>query len=117
MVKTPDKFDQEWLNTDPKDLWIFDKLILSTKLGYICGPTGNDVPEDGYYVVRPCVNMLGLGLGASLEFLRKDVWTDYLPVGTFWCEQFKGDHISVDYHWNKPHLTVQGFMGKDKSLF
>ena len=109
MVKTPDKFDQEWLNTDPKDLWIFDKLILSTKLGYICGPTGNDVPEDGYYVVRPCVNMLGLGLGASLEFLRKDVWTDYLPVGTFWCEQFKGDHISVDYHWNKPHLTVQGF--------
>ena len=29
--------------------------------------------------------------------------------GHFWCEQFKGDHISVDYHWNEPYLTVQGF--------
>lgn len=109
MVKQPDKFDQEWLNTDPEDLWIFDKLILSTKLGYICGPAGVDVPEDGFYIVRPCVNFLGLGLGANIEFLRADVWTDFLPYGTFWCQQFKGDHISVDYKWGDPHLTVQGF--------
>jgi hypothetical protein len=32
-----------------------------------------------------------------------------VPDGFFWSEIFKGPHLSVDYHWGKQHLTVQGF--------
>ena len=48
-----------------------DKLILSRKLKYNCGPVGLDVPN-GWYIVRPCVNMLGLGLGAQKVWLEKE---------------------------------------------
>ena len=28
--------DSIWANADPNDLWLYDKLILSKKLGYKC---------------------------------------------------------------------------------
>ena len=59
-----------WMNADPDDLWVFDKLILSKKLGYACGPVGTNVPKPDWYIVRPCVNAIGLGLGAQ------KVWID-----------------------------------------
>jgi len=101
--------DIAWLETDPDDLWIFDKLILSRKLGYKCGPAGVDVPQDGFYIVRPAINCVGLGLGAYEQWLTVEGWTDHLQPGTFWCEIFEGDHISVDYEWGVPFLSVQGF--------
>lgn len=101
--------DIAWLNTDPEDIWIFDKLILARRLGYTCGPTGVDVPKDGFYIVRPTTNCIGLGLGTSIQWLTVEGWTDHLAPGTFWCEIFEGDHISVDYEWGKPILSVQGF--------
>ena len=55
----------------PDHIWILDKLILSRKLKYNCGPVGLDVPR-GWYIVRPCVNMLGLGLGAQKVWLEKE---------------------------------------------
>ena len=57
--------DKVWKTINPDYIWVMDKLILSRKLGYKCGPTGIDVTEPGYYIVRPCVNALGLGLGAK----------------------------------------------------
>ena len=32
--------DEVWDVAHTEDLWIFDKLILSKKLGYQCGPAG-----------------------------------------------------------------------------
>jgi len=84
-----------------------DKLILSRKLGYKCGPTGIDVPSPGWYIVRPCVNALGLGLGAQKVWL--DCETMHLPIGYFWCEWFDGRHLSVDYHLGVQQLCVEGF--------
>ncbi len=83
-----------------------DKLILSRTMGYICGPVGMDVPEPGEYIVRPCVNMIGLGLGAKKLYLEDT--TDHLSPGHFWCEWFDGDHYSVDYYWGQQELTVKG---------
>ena len=105
--------DIAWLNTDPQDIWIFDKLILARRLGYVCGPAGVDVPEDGNYIVRPVTNTVGLGLGASIQHLTVKDWTDHLPPGTFWCEIFEGDHISVDYEWGNQILAVQGHKPAD----
>jgi hypothetical protein len=98
--------DIVWSNIDPDDIWILDKLILSRKMYYNSGPVGLDVPHPGHYIVRPCVNMMGLGLGAQKLWLEKD--TCDLPVGHFWCEWFEGRHLSIDYHWGKQTLAVEG---------
>lgn len=105
--------DKVWQNINPDDLWVLDKLILSRKLYYNCGPVGLDVLKSGYYIVRPCVNMIGLGLGSQKVYLEKD--TTHLPVGHFWCEWFEGRHLSIDYHWGKQCLAVEGH--KPKSTF
>ena len=98
--------DFVWQTIDPDHIWVLDKLILSRKLRYNCGPVGLDVPHPGLYIVRPCVNMLGLGLGTQKLWLEKD--TCDLPVGHFWCEWFDGFHHSADYYNSKQLLCVQG---------
>jgi hypothetical protein len=98
--------DIVWKTIDPDDIWALDKLILSRKLRYTCGPVGLDVPTPGWYIVRPCVNMIGLGLGTQKVWLEKE--TTHLPLGYFWCEWFEGRHLSIDYHWGKQVLAVEG---------
>ena len=98
--------DLVWLTIDPDELWAMDKLILSRKLGYVCGPTGQDVPKPDWYIVRPCVNMLGLGLGAKRVWIEEE--TVDLPLGYFWCEWFSGKHLSIDYHYGVQKLCVEG---------
>lgn len=100
--------DLLWYNINPDHIWVLDKLILSKKLGYTCGPTGIDVPKPGWYVVRPCVNAMGLGLGSKKVFIERE--TMHLPIGHFWCEWFEGKHYSVDY-WPKygtKAFTIEG---------
>jgi len=104
MVIDPEEL--AWDTTSPEDLWIFDKLILSRHLGYMCGPVGTPVKHSGYYLVRPCVNALGLGLGAQKHYIKDT--THHLTPGHFWCEFFEGDHISIDYMNGEPVLSVQG---------
>lgn len=103
--------DLYWKTADPEELWVMDKLILSRKLGYKCGPVGLDVPEPGWYIVRPCVNMMGLGLGAQKIWIEEETWK--LPVGHFWCEWFEGRHLSIDYSYGLHKFTVEGFKSED----
>ena len=108
----PDESDVEVLayyNADSEDLWIFDKLIVARKMGYVCGPVGTIVPKPGEYIVRPCVNIPGMGRGAKVTHLEYDTLDhpDCHP-GFFWCEVFKGRHISVDYYDGIQTLTVEG---------
>lgn len=103
--------DLVWQNINPDHMWVLDKLILSKKMGHDCGPVGIDVNKPGKYIVRPCVNPIGLGLGSSVLYLQKD--TTHLPIGYFWCEWFDGDHISIDYVNGEQVLAVQGFKTED----
>jgi hypothetical protein len=112
-----------WETADWRSLWMLDKLILARSCGYTCGPAGQPVPAPGKYVVRPCVNAKGMGEGARMEHIDRD--TDHLPAGTFWCEVFEGDHLSVDYlkpasnHITgcTPILCVQGYRHEDAPLW
>ncbi len=99
--------DKAWLQTKPEDLWVFDKLILSVKMGYICGPVGVPVPCLGEYIVRPITNIPGMSKDA--QFVDILDCTEHLPAGHFWCEVFKGRHLSVDYHNKQQILCVEGF--------
>ena len=103
--------DRVWRSIHPDNIWVMDKLILSRKLGYNCGPVGLDVTKPGWYIVRPCVNMQGLGLGAQKVWLECE--TQNLPIGHFWCEWFEGRHLSVDYNYGLPKLCVEGFKSAD----
>ena len=87
------------------DLWCMDKLILSKKLGYKCGPAGMVPSVAGQYVVRPIINLRSMSVGATIQYLDSDSILD----GYFWCEIFTGRHLSFDYHWGKQTLAVEGF--------
>lgn len=100
-----------WLFAHVDDLWIFDKLILSKKLNYDCGPAGVLPSKDGKYIVRPCVNYRMMGKGAQIMHLN--TLDDVIPDGHFWCEYFEGRHLSFDYHYGKQVLAVEGFRNKD----
>jgi len=97
-----------WFTTDADDLWLFDKLILARKLGYSCGPAGVAPPVDSLYIVRPCVNYRMMAHGASFMHLSPSSH-DQVPIGYFWCEIFKGRHLSFDYNYGKQVLAVEGF--------
>lgn len=103
--------DDAWSVCHPEDLWIFDKLILARRLGYLSGPKGVDVPNPGYYIIRPCINVLGMGRGARLELIEKS--TETLPDGFCWTQKFEGRHLSVDYHKGAQRLCVEGFRASD----
>ena len=94
------------------DLWCIDKLILSKKLGYECGPAGIPPPVPGKYVVRPVVNLKMMSVGATIQYLD----SDSIPDGYFWCELFTGRHLSFDYHWGKQTLAVEGFRNNPSRL-
>lgn len=100
-----------WFNVNPDHIWIMDKLILSKKMGYVCGPIGIDVPAPNFYIVRPCVNPIGLGMGTQKVWIEKH--TDHLPLGHFWCEVFEGRHLSVDYENGNQVLCVEGFKSEN----
>lgn len=98
--------NDEWNQIHPKDIWIYNKLILSRNLGYICGPTGTTVPKPDFYIVRPCMNLLGMGRFARKEWIEKE--TDHLYPADFWCENFTGPHLSVDFYQKQSKLVVLG---------
>lgn len=97
-----------WKFIDPTDLWIYDRLILSKRLGHLCGPAGVPPPHESTYVVKPCVNFRMMGRGASLQKLSPNSHHT-VPDGYFWCERFVGRHISLDYRWGEQVLAVEGF--------
>lgn len=107
--------DNFWEQCDVNDLWIYDKLILSRKLGYACGPACVDVPKPGNYIVRPITNLHGMGRGADVVYIEKN--TENLPLGTFWCELFHGRHLSVDYLDGEQFLCVEGHRVPNAPLY
>ena len=97
-----------WAQCPVDYLWIYDKLILARKLGYQAAPAGIPVPQPGWYIVRPITNIRMMSRGAKKLWLTP-ADTDSVPDGSFWSECFQGRHTSVDFHWGKQHLAVEGF--------
>jgi len=97
---------EEWKSIHIEDLWVYNKLILNTRLRHLCGPTGVSVPYSGNYIVRPSINLLGMGRFSRIEWIDKE--TEHFHPAEFWCEIFKGEHISVDFYKKKSELVVVG---------
>lgn len=80
----------------PKHHKWFNKLYIAEKMGYKCGPNGVAPDEDGTYIVRPIVNLSGMGVGAEVKYIKAGDCTQ-VPAGYFWCEYFGGTHYSASY--------------------
>lgn len=96
----------------------FNKLWLSERLRYDCGPCGTTPEKEDDYIVRPIYNLSGMGAGASVKHLTPDNYS-IVPPGYFWCELFEGRQFSVTYefeHDTKPKWNVvnswEGFKSK-----
>jgi hypothetical protein len=98
--------NDEWNHIHSEDLWVYNKLFLSRRLGYTCGPSGTTVPKPDFYIVRPSFNLLGMGRFARIEWIEKT--TDDFHPSEFWCEVFKGEHLSVDFKNKHSELVVLG---------
>jgi hypothetical protein len=105
----------EWKSIHLDDLWVYNKLILNQSLGHLCGPTGVPVPYPGYYIVRPSINLLGMGRFSRIEWIDKD--TEHFHPAEFWCEIFEGPHLSVDFHHQKSELVVLGERDNNEDLY
>ena len=98
--------NQEWNQIHHDDLWVYNKLFLSRVLGYTCGPVGTTVPKPDFYIVRPSINLLGMGRFARKEWIEQ--YTDEFHPSEFWCELFEGPHLSVDFKNQQSELVVLG---------
>jgi hypothetical protein len=105
----------EWKSIHPQDMWVYNKLLLNTLLGHLCGPTGCPVPYSGEYIVRPSINLLGMGQFSRIEWIDND--TEHFHPAEFWCEIFHGPHISVDFQNKKSELVVLGTRDSDEPLY
>lgn len=85
----------------------FNKLWLSEKLGYNCGPCGLAPKKDGTYVIRPIYNLSGMGVGAHIKKIKAGD-DRQVPAGYFWCEYFDGPHYSAEYKWEYDRDHIMG---------
>ena len=106
---------EEWNSIHLEDLWVYNKLILNQRLRHLCGPTGVPVPYSGYYIVRPSINLLGMGRFSRKEWIYK--YTDHYHPSEFWCEVFEGNHYSVDYQNKESKLVVIGERNDEDPLY
>lgn len=107
--------DDEWNAIHYEDLWIYNKLQLSRELGYQCGPIGSTVPKPDFYIVRPSINFLGMGRFAEIVWIERS--TEHFHPANFWCEVFKGEHLSVDFCHEEPKLVVRGIKDDNDPLY
>lgn len=97
--------DIEAYRTYPYLTHWYNKLWLSERLGYRCGPAGIPPDSSGWYVVRPIVNLSGMGIGSRKQWIDAGDYTKVEP-GYFWCEWFEGRQYSVTYRWNNHRWDV-----------
>lgn len=99
--------DDELYNIYPQHRKWFNKLYLSEQMGYKCAPAGIAPDEDGTYVVRPIMNLAGMGIGATVKEIKAGDVTK-VPAGYFWCEYFNGTHYSCTYKWEYNRDSING---------
>ena len=74
----------------------FNKLWFSETMGYHCGPSGLAPNVNGWYVVRPIMNLSGMSVGARREYIEAKDFTKVEP-GYFWCEWFEDVQYSITF--------------------
>tara|TARA_B100000963_G_scaffold323806_1_gene308878 strand:- start:1609 stop:2466 length:858 start_codon:yes stop_codon:yes gene_type:complete len=73
------------------------------------------IPNKFPIIVRPKVNLYGMGKDA---YFIENLYNFNISPKFFWCEVFRGDHISVDIFFNNNEIQEYiAFRGKQGKLF
>ena len=88
----------------------FNKLWVSEKFGYECGPCGLAPDKSDNYIVRPIYNLSGMGVGAKFTHIEAGDATK-VPPGYFWQEILTGKHYSVTYKVDDIFVPVSSYEG------
>jgi hypothetical protein len=76
----------------PAAAWVYNKLELYHKLGYLSQPHGIE-PSIFPVISKPIMNLWGLGLGVDRWDSSADV---KYQAGYLWMQEFSGDWMSYD---------------------
>ena len=76
----------------PDAAWVYNKLILYQKLGYLAHPHGI-IPRTFPVISKPILNLWGLGLGVDRWDSSADI---KYQAGYLWMQEFSGDWMSYD---------------------
>lgn len=105
-----------WVKYPQHRRW-FNKLDLSMRLGYECGPCGLPPMSSMVAVVRPIYNLSGMGVGARKQVIEAGDFSAVEP-GYFWNEWFDGPQTSVAFRWTgsewEPLSAWVGERGNDE---
>jgi hypothetical protein len=88
--------DEDCYRNYPQYRHWFNKLWLAEALGYECGPCGVAPKRSDCYIVRPIVNLSGMGIGAEKKYIEAGDYSQ-CPPGYFWCQWFEGIQYSVTF--------------------
>lgn len=82
---------------NPDHRWIFNKLEVAKRLGHDANPISVPIPYDGFWCIRPIINLEGMGAHAYIErYHEGQIVIDH--PSHFWHQYFTGSHVSVDFH-------------------
>lgn len=88
--------------------YLYNKIFIAESQKIKCGI---EIPINYPVIVRPITNLYGMGKDAYFLYNINTIPKDF-----FWCEIFKGNHISVDIFYNDNGIlgciAFQGFPGK-----
>jgi len=80
----------------PEHRWIFNKLEICERFGYVGGPCGVRMPK-GTYCIRPIINLNGMGQGGFTKKVITEEGTMICKPGYVWTEWETGMRSWVEY--------------------
>lgn len=99
---------------DNKLIKLYNKKYISDSQN-ISNGDNTIIPNKFPIIVRPKVNLYGMGKDA---YFIENLHNFNIPAKFFWCEVFKGNHISVDIFFNNNKIQHYiAFRGEQGKLF
>lgn len=98
----------------------YNKLWLSKQFNYYCGPSEIAPTQSLYYIVRPIINLHGMGLNAELKYIEAHD-NSSVPKDHFWCQMHFGPQYSIDLEYKDNNWEVincyQAFRSRNAPLY
>ncbi|MEQ9641620.1 MAG: hypothetical protein RIM84_16465 [Alphaproteobacteria bacterium] len=92
-VKVPTEDGDAWL-WYPRHKWIYNKMEVADRQGFVCGPHGLEPPSFPVFS-KPIYNMRGMGAGSRVIRTLKEYKHAQRP-GHYWMPLLEGEHVSSD---------------------
>ena len=78
----------------PKYKWVYNKLEIAERQGFVCGPHGLQPPSFPVFS-KPVFNMRGMGVGSRVMRTLEEYKAFQRP-GHIWMPQLKGERVPSD---------------------